>query len=176
MKAAVDTLTTGRAELGVLDVKHFDALVIEVDVFEIVELLDHKVAGVEKDVAARVIVHALEEHFEGDAVVEIFARVDFEAKVDVGFVESVEDGAPPGGEFVEGSFDQARRALRPRVQIGPRQRAGKRSVRAQGEVGGGFGGESELLDGPGLAGFRVAADFRRGEAIEGDVVGGMYRD
>ena len=52
---------------------------------------------VEEDVAARVIVHALEEHFEGYTVVEVFAWVDFEAEVQVGFVEGIEDGTPAGG-------------------------------------------------------------------------------
>ena len=46
--AAVDTLPAAGAELGILDVKHLDALVVEVDVFEIVELLQNKVARIEK--------------------------------------------------------------------------------------------------------------------------------
>jgi len=125
LKAAVDALATGGAELGVLHVEHSDALVIEVEVFEIVELLDYEVAGIEENVAARMIVYALEEHFEGDAVVEIFAWVDFEAEVDVGFVEDVRMGRQRAASSFEGGLDQARRALRPRVKIRPRERAGE---------------------------------------------------
>jgi hypothetical protein len=78
-------------------VKHFYALVVEVQVFEIVELLDYEVAGVEEDAATRVIVYALEEHLEGYTVVEVFAGVDLEAEVQVGFVEGIEDGTPASG-------------------------------------------------------------------------------
>ena len=120
LKAAVDALAACRKELGILHVKHFNAVVIEVDVFEIVELLDDEVARIVEEVAARVIVEALEKHFEGDAVVEIFAGVDLEAEIDVGFVEGVEDGAPAGGQFVEGGLDEAGGTLRPRVEVGPR--------------------------------------------------------
>ena len=120
LKASVDALAACRKELGILHVKHFNAVVIEVDVFEIVELLDDEVARIVEEVAARVIVEALEKHFERHAVVEIFAGVDLEAEVDVGFVERVKDGAPASGQFVEGGLDEAGGALRPRVEIGPR--------------------------------------------------------
>ena len=83
LEAAINALATCGAELGVLDVKHLYAVVVEVNVLEIVELLDYEVTGIVEEVAARMIVETLEEHLEGDAVVEIFARVDFEAEVDV---------------------------------------------------------------------------------------------
>ena len=159
LKAAVDALATGRAELGVLDVKHLDALVVEVDVFEIVELLQDEVARVEKNVAARMIFHAVEEHFEAGAVVKIFAGVDFEAEVDADFVEFVEDRSPAFGEFVEGSFDEAGGTLRPRIHVRPGERAGKCDVRGEAEILRGFRGMMELLDGPGLARFGIVADF-----------------
>src|ERR1700686_740610 len=55
-----DALPACRIELCVFDVKHFDALVIEVNVLQIIELLQNKMARVEENVAARIIVHARE--------------------------------------------------------------------------------------------------------------------
>ena len=132
--AAVDALAAGGAELSVLDVKHLDALVIEVDVFEVVELLQNEMARVEEDVAARMIFHAVEEHFEAGAIVEIFAGVDFEAEVDADVVEFVEDRVPALGEFVEGGFDEAGGALRPGIHVGPGERAGEGDVRGEAEI------------------------------------------
>src|SRR6185312_3852412 len=92
--AAIDPLASGRIELGILDVKHADALVVEVNVFEIVELLQHEVAGVEEDVAALMPPDALKEHLEGRAVMEILARMDLVADVHALGVEGVEDRPP----------------------------------------------------------------------------------
>src|SRR5690606_26147901 len=41
--ARIDALTAGRVELGVLHVEGLDALMVDVDVVEIVELLQHEV-------------------------------------------------------------------------------------------------------------------------------------
>src|SRR2546421_881350 len=46
LEPAIHALAAGRIELGILDVKHADAVVIEVDVLEIVELLQHEVTGI----------------------------------------------------------------------------------------------------------------------------------
>ena len=43
--ARIDALPAGRIELGVLGVEHPDAVVINVDVIEIVECLQHVVVG-----------------------------------------------------------------------------------------------------------------------------------
>jgi hypothetical protein len=51
--AGIDALPAGRVELGVLDVKRLDALVVDVDEGEIVELLQQEVRRVVVDVAAR---------------------------------------------------------------------------------------------------------------------------
>src|SRR6266545_4128150 len=53
LESAIHALLAGRIELGVLDVKHADPVVIKVDVLEIVELLQHEVAGIIQQVAAR---------------------------------------------------------------------------------------------------------------------------
>src|SRR5207302_6852812 len=106
LKAAVHALAAARAELGVLYVKHLDSVVIEIDEFEIVELLQDEMAWIEEDVAAGMIFQALQKHFKGDAVVQIFAGMNFKADIDTDFVERVENWFPTRGEFVESGFDQ----------------------------------------------------------------------
>ncbi len=71
------------------------------------------------------LLDALEEHLEGHAVVQVLAGMDLVADVDAGFVEGVEDRAPAPGQLVEGALDQAGRALRPGIEIGPGERAGE---------------------------------------------------
>ena len=104
------------------------------------------------------IFYAVEEHFVAGAVVKVFAGVDFEAEIDP-FVEFDEDRRPALGEFVECGFDEASGALRPRVQVGPRERAGEGHVGDETEVLGSFGGVVKLFDRPLLAGLRIVADF-----------------
>src|SRR3546814_5006504 len=73
--AAIDPRSPGRVELGVLDVEHADPLVINVDELQIVERLQHIMAGIIEDVGARMIVDAREEAFEGHPVVQILAEI-----------------------------------------------------------------------------------------------------
>src|SRR4051812_20653040 len=71
LEPAIHALPPRRIELGILDVKHADAVMIEIDVLEIVELLQHEVTGIVQQVAALVTADALEEHLERHTVVEI---------------------------------------------------------------------------------------------------------
>ena len=48
------------------------------------------------------LAHAVQEHFERRAIVQILAGVNFKTKIDFGFVERVEDGKPALREFIEG--------------------------------------------------------------------------
>ncbi|MNL28787.1 hypothetical protein D3C87_1504470 [compost metagenome] len=75
------------------------------------------------------VLHAIEEHLVGDAIVQVFAGVNFVADVDARLVEGVEDRRPAAGQLVEGLFDQPSRALWPGVEIGPGQRARKGRMR-----------------------------------------------
>ena len=86
------------------------------------------------------VVHPLQEHLEGDAVVQIFAGMNLEAQVDAGFFKGIEDWAPAPRQFVESGLNQTCGALRPRIHVGPSQRTGKSGVGAQAEVGRSFGG------------------------------------
>src|SRR5712664_76962 len=77
--ATVDTLATCWTKLCVLYVKHFDALVVQVEEFKIIELLQHEMARVKQHVAPWMISGALQKHFKCNSVVQIFAGMDLEA-------------------------------------------------------------------------------------------------
>jgi hypothetical protein len=53
-----------------------------------------------------VVADALEEHLEGDAVMQVFARMDLVADVDAAILGMVEDRPPALGQFVEGGLDR----------------------------------------------------------------------
>src|SRR5712672_2915356 len=89
--AAVHTLTSSGIKLRVLDVKHLDPLMIKIQVFQIIELLQNEVAGIEQDIASRVIAHPFEKHFEGRAVVQIFAGMNLETEINPGNFKCIEN-------------------------------------------------------------------------------------
>src|SRR3546814_10475105 len=91
LKPAIDPRTSGGVEFGVLDVEHADPLVINVDELQIVERLQHIMAGIIEDVGARMIVDAREEAFEGHPVVQILAGMNLIGEVDPLFVERSEE-------------------------------------------------------------------------------------
>ena len=90
--AGIDALPAGRIELGVLHVKGLDALVIDVDEGEIVELLQHEMRGIVVDRAALVAFQRVEEPLEGRAVEHVLAGMDFIADVDAGLVKALRIG------------------------------------------------------------------------------------
>ena len=150
--------------------KHPDALVVDVDVVQVVELLQHEVARVVENVAALVVVHALQEHLEGDAVVQVLTRMDLVAEVDAGFVESIQDRAPAPCQLVERGLYQPRRALRPRIDERPGESARERGVRRQPKVARCLCRQQKLVNRPGLASRGIASHLRRGKAVECEVI------
>ena len=174
--AAIDALTRGRIELGVLDVERADALVVEVDEAEIVELLQHEMTRVVEDLAAPMVADARQEHLEAGAVVQVLAGMDLEAHINTRGVERIEDRLPACGERVERGLDQAGRTLRPGIDIGPGERAGERRMRRQAETRGGTRRLHQLPDRPRLPRRWVASHGSRGETVEGFVIGRMHRD
>src|SRR5271166_2735218 len=151
--AAINALLARGTELRVLHVEHLDARVIEINKLKIVELLDYKMTGIVKQVAARMLADAVQKHFERRPIVKIFPWMNFITEIDSSFVKRVEDGEPSLCEFIEGRFDESSGALWPRVNVRPRQSAGKRDVGFHAEVGGSPRSEMQLLDGPSLPGF-----------------------
>src|SRR5213593_3486955 len=174
LEPAIHALAAGRIELGILDVKHADAVVIEVDVLEIVELLQHEVTGIVQQVAALVTAQALEEHLERHAVVQILAGMDLEAGVDAVFFEHIENRAPTPRQLVERRLDQTGRPLRPGIEVGPRQGTREGRMLGHAEPARRPRRQLDLLDRPGSTRLRVAADFGRREGVERGVVSGMH--
>ena len=155
--------------------EHLDAIFVDVDVGEVVELLEHEVRRVVENVAGLVALHSLEKHLEGFAVEDVFTRMHFEAAVlPVGF-ENIEDGFPALCELIERGLDETRRPLRPRIQIGPGKSPGERCNVLEPQVLAGFGDVFHLLHGPGLARLRVAVHFGGSEVVELQVVGRVHR-
>src|SRR5438477_361553 len=72
-------------------VDHADPLVIEIDILEIVELLQHEMAGIVEDIATLVTADAIEKHLERHAVMQILAGMDFVTQVDARLLERVEN-------------------------------------------------------------------------------------
>ena len=125
--ARIDALPPVRVELGVLDVERLDALVIDVDEVEIVELLQQKVRRVVVDGAARMVLQLAEEPLEGRAVEQVFARMDLVADVDADLVIGVEDRLPAPRELAEGLVDQVRPAAAARDRRTARRARRRRS-------------------------------------------------
>src|SRR5215467_13232419 len=94
LETAVHALLAGRIELGILHVEDLDAVVVVVDVVQVVQLLQDEVARVVEQAGALVVADAIEKHLVGFAVVQVLARVDLVADVHTGTVECVEDRAP----------------------------------------------------------------------------------
>src|SRR6266850_8134678 len=95
--AAVNALPACRTKLRILHVKHLDALVVHIEEFQIVELLQHEMTRVKQHLAPRMIAGALQKHFQRDPIVQIFAGMDLEAQVHSRFVKCIEDGTPARG-------------------------------------------------------------------------------
>ncbi|MNC52225.1 hypothetical protein D3C75_1015590 [compost metagenome] len=72
--------------------KHADVIFIDIDKFQIVELLQHEMAGIEQHLAAWMSRNALMEHFKGNAIMQIFAGVDLITQVDALLITGIEHG------------------------------------------------------------------------------------
>ena len=155
--------------------ERLDPLVIDVDEVEIVELLQHEVRRIVVDRAALVALQRIEKALEGGAVEDILAGMKLVADVDAGLVEGIEDRLPALGEFLERGLDQSRRALRPRIDIGPGERAGKRNVGRKAEVARRLGAFHHLVNRPFLPLGGLAVHLLRREGVECLVVGRVDR-
>ena len=107
---------------------------------------------------------------------QVFARMDFVAHVDALGVGIVEDRLPAPGQFVEGGLDETSRPLRPGIEIGPCQRPGKGRMGIDAEIVGRLERILDLLHGPFLPRFGIAAHFRCGKAVERLVIGRVNGD
>jgi hypothetical protein len=120
------------------------------------------------------LLHPLEEHLERHAVMQVFAGMDLVADVDAVGIGMVEDRRPAAGEFVEGGLDKAGRALRPRIDEGPGERAREGRMRLDAEMLRRRQRHLHLLDRPFLPRLRIAAHFGCRKTVEGFVIGRMH--
>lgn len=79
-------------------------------------------------------------------------------------------------ELGKGHFDKACRALRPRINEGPRKRAGESRMALEAKMLRGFRRALQLIDRPFLPRLRFAAQFSRCETVEHFVIDGVNRD
>src|SRR5262249_5183226 len=128
---AINTGTPARTEFGILHVKCSHTLVIEIEKSQIIELLQNHVARIVQNVGAFVIADSSQKSLEGCAIVEIFAGMQFEARIDAGFFECVQDRQPAAAQFAECLVDETCRPLRKRIKKRPCKRTRKCCLRGQ---------------------------------------------
>ena len=122
------------------------------------------------------IARAFEEHLVGDAIVQVFTRMDFIADIHPAVLGMIQDRLPARGQFVEGGLDQPGRTLRPRIDIGPGQSAREGGMGLDAHVARGGQRLLDLVHRPFLPGLGIAAHRRRGKAVERLVIGRVHRD
>ena len=95
--------------------KHFYALMVVIDEFDVVQLLQQKVTGIVENVAARMIASGLKESLKSNTVVQVFPGMDFVAYIYTGLIKTVKYGQPALGKRCKTGFHQPLGPLRPRV-------------------------------------------------------------
>ena len=130
--AGIDALPPVRVELGILDVKRLDALVIDVDEVEIVELLQQKMRRVVIDAAARVVLQPGEEPLEGRHRRTGPRRDGARSRRRRRPRRRRRGSASSAARARRRPLDQAGRPLRPGIDERPGERAGKGRVRGRG--------------------------------------------
>src|SRR5207248_946674 len=92
--SSVNALPSRRMKLRVLHVKHFHSRIVNVEKRQVIELLQNKMAGVEQNVAPLMPAHAIEEHVEGHAVMQVLARMQLITQVNASRVKRVQNRLP----------------------------------------------------------------------------------
>ncbi|MNI79041.1 hypothetical protein D3C73_1354720 [compost metagenome] len=77
------------------------------------------------------IIHQRKKTLERDAIVQIFAGMNFKTDINPLLIKTVENRPPTVSQFLKCLGKTLRIMRRPGVKIGPRQRSGKRGVRRQ---------------------------------------------
>ena len=95
---------------------------VVVDVLDIVELLQYKMAWVVQDIYPGVVPRRLQKTLKSIPVVQVFPGVDFITDIHAFFVEMVQDGLPAPGQLLKPHLDQAGGALGPGMEGMPEQR------------------------------------------------------
>lgn len=69
-------------------------------------------------VGAAMVLRPLEEHLEGDAVMQVFAKMNLVANIHALLVREILDRLPALRQLVKGGSDKTCRTLRPRMDEG----------------------------------------------------------
>src|SRR5260370_10025897 len=103
--APVNALPPARTKLRILYMKHLDPFVIQIDELQIIELLQHEMAGIKKYIASRMLAHALQKHFKRHSVMQIFARMNLKTQIHSRLIECIQNGTPPRRQFLKRRFN-----------------------------------------------------------------------
>ena len=106
---------------------------------------------------------------------KIFARVQFEAKVNPRRIKRIQNWLPALRQFLKRRLDQSRRPLRPWINVGPSQRARKCHVGLDSQIRRSFRRKQKLFGSPCLPRGRISSNGFRSEAVKCRVICRMYR-
>src|SRR2546428_3600999 len=97
----INALPPARTKLRILHVKHFDSLVVQIDEFQIIKLLQHEMARIEKYMASRMIPHALQKHFKRRPIMQVLAGMNLKAQIHSRLIECIQNGMPSSRQFIK---------------------------------------------------------------------------
>src|SRR5690606_5534114 len=75
LKTTVHTTFPRWIKLGILHMEHFDVRMIEINVLQIVQLLQHKMTWIVQDVYTWMVPRLFQKPFESDAIMQILTGV-----------------------------------------------------------------------------------------------------
>src|SRR5260370_17656254 len=108
--------------------KHPDALVIQIDEFQVIELLQREMARVKKYIASRMVANALQKHFKRHSVMQIFPRMNLKAQIHSRLIECIQNRPPPPRQLIKRRLNQPGWSLRPPIKVRPPHRPPKHPV------------------------------------------------
>src|SRR5260370_7599797 len=97
--------------------KHPDALVIQIDEFQVIELLQREMARVKKYIASRMVANALQKHFKRHSVMQIFPRMNLKAQIHSPLIECIQNRPPPPRHPLTRPLTQPPCSLPPHTQL-----------------------------------------------------------
>ena len=85
---------------------------IVIYVFKIIETLQNEMGRIIQQAGSWVFVHMFKEHFITDAVMQIFARMNFITKINSALIKFIQDRKPSVGQFFKSCFSESGWTLR----------------------------------------------------------------
>jgi hypothetical protein len=91
--------------------EHFNALMIQVDIFQVIQALQYKVRWIIQQVGTFVAFYLVKEHLVSDTIMQVFARVDLVAKVDAVVFVNIQYRCPAFSLILQKRFQQYRQGV-----------------------------------------------------------------